>query len=121
MLKETRGQVVFVNSAAGLVAGGDHGLYAASKHALRSIAASIRDHVNSYGIRVVSVFPGRTATAMQEAAHRFEGRSYAPADLVQAEDIAELIVGTLTLSRSAEVTDVIVLPMKKPSPARLKQ
>jgi len=119
MLKETRGQIVFVNSAAGVSAGADNGLYAASKHALRSIAGSIRDHVNPYGIRVVSAFPGRTATAMQEAVHRFEGRRYAAAELVQADDVAELIVGALTLSRTAEVTEVMVRPMKKPSPARL--
>ena len=119
MLKETRGQIVFVNSAAGVSAGADNGLYAASKHALRSLAGSIRDHVNPYGIRVVSVFPGRTATAMQEAVHRFEGRRYAAAELVQADDVADLIVGALTLSRTAEVTEVMVRPMKKPSPARL--
>jgi short-subunit dehydrogenase len=119
MLKKTRGQVVFVNSTAGLSAGADNGLYAASKHALRSLAGSIRDHVNPYGIRVVSVFPGRTATAMQEAVHRFEGRSYAAAELVQAGDIAELIVGALTFSRTAEVTDIMVRPMKKPSSASL--
>ena len=118
MLKETRGQVVFVNSTAGLSAGADNGLYAASKHALRSIAGSIRDHVNPYGIRVVSVFPGRTATAMQEAVHRFEGRSYAAAELVQAGDVAELIVSALALPRTAEVTDVVVRPMKKPAHQR---
>ncbi len=119
MLKETRGQVVFVNSTAGLAAGADNGLYAATKHALRSIAGSIRDHVNPYGIRVVSIFPGRTATTMQEAVHRFEGRRYEAAELVQANDIAELIVGALALPRTAEVTDIMVRPMKMPSPARL--
>jgi short-subunit dehydrogenase len=76
MLKESRGQVVFINSTAALSAGADNGLYAATKHALRSITGSIRDHVNPYGIRVVSVFPGRTATPMQETVHRFEGRRY---------------------------------------------
>jgi short-subunit dehydrogenase len=115
MLKETRGQVVFVNSTAGLIAGVDNGLYAATKQALRSIAGSIRDHVNPYGIRVVSVFPGRTATTMQEAVHRFEGRRYEPAELVQAGDVAELIVGALALPRTAEVTDVVVRPMKQPA------
>ncbi len=115
MLKKTRGQVVFVNSTAGLSAGANNGLYAASKHALRSIASSIRDHVNPYGIRVVSVFPGRTATTMQEAVHRFEGRRYEAAELVQADDVAELIVGALAIPRTAEVTDVMVRPMKKPA------
>lgn len=118
MLKQTRGQIVFVNSTVGLSADADNGLYAASKHALRSIAKSIRDHVNPYGIRVLSIFPGRTATAMQEAVHRFEGRSYVAAELVQASDVAELVVGALALSRSAEVTEVMVRPMKKPADGR---
>jgi NADP-dependent 3-hydroxy acid dehydrogenase YdfG len=118
MLKQTRGQIVFVNSTAGFSADANNGLYAASKHALRSIAESIRDHVNPYGIRVLSIFPGRTATAMQELVHRFEGRSYAAAELVQASDVAELIVGALTLSRTAEVTEVMVRPMKKPAHGR---
>jgi NADP-dependent 3-hydroxy acid dehydrogenase YdfG len=118
MLKDTRGQVVFVNSTAGLSAGADNSLYAASKHALRSIAGSIRDQVNPYGIRVISVFPGRTATTMQEAVHRFEGRRYEAAELVQADDVAELIVGALTLTRTAEVTDVMVRPMKNPAHGR---
>jgi NADP-dependent 3-hydroxy acid dehydrogenase YdfG len=119
MLKETRGQVVFINSTAALSAGTDNSLYAATKHALRSIASSIRDHVNPYGIRVISVFPGRTATTMQEAVHRFEGRRYEATELVQARDVAELIVDALVLPRTAEVTDVVVRPMKKPAPASL--
>src|SRR5262245_12479253 len=49
LLRASRGQVVFVNSSAGLAAGADNGLYAATKHALRSLAGSIRDQVNSYG------------------------------------------------------------------------
>ena len=118
ILKETHGQVVFVNSTAGLVAGAENGLYAATKHALHSITGSIRNHVNSYGIRVISVFPGRTATSMQQAIHRLEGRSYEAAELVQTGDVAELIVGALALSRTAEVTDIVVRPMKKPGHAR---
>ena len=72
MLKASSGQVVFVNSTAGLAAGADNGLYAATKHGLRSLTGSIRDTVNPYGIRVLSVFPGRTATPMQEGVARVE-------------------------------------------------
>jgi short-subunit dehydrogenase len=115
LLKESRGQVVFVNSTAGLTAGVDNGLYAATKHGLRSLAGSIRDQVNQYGIRVLSVFPGRTATPMQEAVHRFEGRRYQPGELLQSSDVAEILVAALALPRSAEVMDVVVRPMNKPS------
>jgi short-subunit dehydrogenase len=118
MLKEANGQVVFVNSTAGLAAGADNGLYAAMKHALRSLAGSVRDHVNQYGIRVLSVFPGRTATPMQEAVFRFEGRRYEAAALLQASDVAGVIVAALGSPRTAEVTDVVLRPMKKPDPRR---
>ncbi len=115
LLKRSKGQVVFVNSTAGLAAGVDNGLYAATKHALRSLAGSIRDHVNRYGVRVLSVFPGRTATPMQEAVYRFEGRTYQASELLQPADVAEVVVAALTLPRTAEVTDIMVRPMKKPS------
>jgi short-subunit dehydrogenase len=114
MLKESRGQVVFVNSTAGLAAGADNGLYAATKSALRSLSGSIRDHVNPFGIRVMSVYPGRMATPMQEAVHRFEGHRYEPEILLQPSDVADAIVAALELPRTAEVTDIMLRPMKKP-------
>jgi len=113
MLKASRGQIVFINSTAGLAAGADNGLYAATKSALRSLSGSIRDHVNSLGIRVLSVYPGRMATPMQEAVHRFEGRPYEPGTLLQPGDVADAIVAALDLPRSAEVADIMLRPMKK--------
>jgi len=65
---------------------GGVGAYAASKHALRAIAESLRDEVNEDGIRVTSIFLGRTAGPMQERSHAMEGRSYRPERLVQPED-----------------------------------
>jgi short-subunit dehydrogenase len=117
LLKESRGQVVFVNSSAGLSAGVDNALYAATKRALASLAGSLRDHVNQYGVRVLSVFPGRTATPMQKAVHEAEGRPYDPASLLQPGDVADVILAALALPRTAEVTDVMMRPMRKP-PAR---
>ena len=120
-LKNSNGQVVFVNSTAGLVAGADNGAYAAMKHGLRSLAGSIRDHVNQYGVRVLSVYPGRTATPMQEAVHLFEGRRYELPNLLQPSDVADVIVAAIALPRTAEATDITVRPMKKPSPLKSGQ
>jgi NADP-dependent 3-hydroxy acid dehydrogenase YdfG len=58
---------------------------------------------------------------MQEAVHRFEKRRYDEEALVQAADVAELVVAALALPRTAEVTDVVVRPMKKPAPAASTQ
>ena len=55
---ESKGQIVFINSSAGLTARAKVGQYAATKHALKAIADSLRDEVNPLGIRVLSVYPG---------------------------------------------------------------
>jgi short-subunit dehydrogenase len=101
-----QGQVVFVNSGAGWVA------YAASKHALRAVADGLREEVNKQGVRVLTVFPGRTATAMQEEVHRFEGRPYDPERFLQPGDVAAMVLSALALPRTAEVTDIHVRPMR---------
>ena len=112
-LAERRGQVVFINSSAGLhPARGSWGAYAATKHALRAFADSLRDEVNPAGVRVISIFPGRTATPMQEQVKRFEGRPYDPERLLQPGDVAAAVVAALTAARSAEVTDLSVRPMR---------
>jgi short-subunit dehydrogenase len=67
MLRKRRGQVVFINSTAGLNASAGVGLYSATKHALKALADSLRAEVNSDGVRVLSVYLGRTVTPMQAA------------------------------------------------------
>ena len=109
-----RGQVVFINSSAGLSARRpDTGQYAATKHALKAIADSLREEVNPKGIRVLTLYLGRTATPMQEALFQLEGREYHPELLLQPEDVATLLVHALMLPRTAEVTDISVRPMIK--------
>lgn len=112
-LIERRGQVVFLNSSAGShPAKGSWGVYSATKHALRALADSLRDEVNGRGVRVLSVFPGRTATPMQEEVHRFEGKPYDPGRFLQPEDVAAAIVQALRLPRTAELTDLHIRPMR---------
>ncbi len=112
-LKISRGQVVFINSSAGLKAGADLGQYAATKFALKAIADSFRHEINPQGIRVLSVYPGRTATPMQAELYRMEGKKYRPELLMQPEEVAEIIVNALTLPYSAEVTEISVRPFLK--------
>jgi NAD(P)-dependent dehydrogenase (short-subunit alcohol dehydrogenase family) len=114
LLKVREGQVVFVNSTAGLVARAGVSQYAASKHALRALAESLREEVNPDGVRVLSVFLGRTATPMQAWVHEAEGKQYAPERLIQPDDVASIVLCALSLPRTAEVTEIRVRPMMKP-------
>jgi NADP-dependent 3-hydroxy acid dehydrogenase YdfG len=105
-LPPQHGQIVFVNSSAGLAAPEGLSQYAATKHALKAIADSLRKEVNKHGIRVLSVYLGRTATPLQAAVHAMEHKSYRPENLMQAEDVAGVIMHALSLPRSAEVTEI---------------
>ena len=113
MLKAQRGQVVFINSSSGMVAKPMSAQYDSTKHALRALADSLRGEVNAYGIRVLSVYLGRTASELQERICKLEGKPYRPEHLLQPGDVASVIVNALSLPRTAEVTDIHIRPMIK--------
>ena len=113
LLRKQKGQVIFVNSTAGLNAQANFGAYAATKHALKAVAQSLRDEVNADGIRVLTAYLGRTATPMQERIFRAEGRPYRSELLLQPEDIAQILMPLLQLPPTAEVTDITLRPFIK--------
>ena len=112
-LEKASGQVVFVNSSVGVRARGGIGAYAASKHALKAIADSLRDEVDPLGVRVLSVYPGRTATPMQKEIFAREGRPWTPEHLLQPEDVARAVLDAIALPRTAEVSDLHLRPMHR--------
>ncbi len=109
-LRRRQGEIVIINSSVSGRAG--VGAYAASKQALKTFADSLRDEVNRDDVRVLSVFPGRTASAMQEEIHRLEKRPYHAERLLQPEDVAATVVHALSLPRTAEITDLHIRPMR---------
>jgi NADP-dependent 3-hydroxy acid dehydrogenase YdfG len=113
LLIEAKGQVVFINSSQALRAAAGIGQYAATKHAMKAVADSLRDEVNGDGIRVMSLFLGRTASERQRTIFAAEGRPYPPERLIQPADIAQLVLSLLRLPRTTEVTDIVVRPMLK--------
>jgi NAD(P)-dependent dehydrogenase (short-subunit alcohol dehydrogenase family) len=112
-LKRACGQVVFINSSAGLAGRAGAAQYSATKHGLKALADSLRDEVNASGVRVLSIFPGRVSTPMQEAILRGEGRPWKPERLMQPEDVAQAMVSALSLPRTAELTSLSIRPMVK--------
>ncbi len=112
-MRSRRGQIVFINSSAGLTAKANASQYAATKHAAKAIADSLREEVNDAGMRVLSVFLGRTASPLQAAVHEMEGRAYRPEQLMQPEDVAAIVISALILPRSAEVTEISMRPLIK--------
>ena len=107
-LRLTKGQVLFVNSGAGLQASAAWSAYAASKFALKAFAESLSAEEAAYGLRVMTVYPGRTATAMQERVRAEENAPYEPLNYIQPENLASTIRLMLELPRDAVLTQVIV-------------
>ena len=111
LLRKGPGQVVVVNSSVVSASRAGVAQFAATQHALRAITDTFRHEVNAEGIRVLSVFPGRTATSRQEGLYEREGKEYRPELLLQPEDLATMVVAALMLPRTAEVTDIHIRPM----------
>jgi len=109
-LRAARGTVVFVNSGAGLVAHPQWSAYAASKFGLRALADSLRAEEQEHGVRVTTVFPGRTATAMQEKVHAQEGKAYDPSDWIDPGTVVDAILHVLDLPADATISDLTIRP-----------
>jgi short-subunit dehydrogenase len=105
-LRRARGQLVFINSAAGLVARKGVAFYAATKHALKAVADSLREELLPSGVTVLNVFPSRMNTSMQKAVLAMEG---AAADLnrfLRPEQTAEILVHAMERCRRGEIGSV---------------
>jgi short-subunit dehydrogenase len=109
----SQGQVVFMNSSVVNDPVAGTALYAASKHGLKGLADALRQEVNALGVRVISVYPGRTATPLQKWLAAKEGRAFHRDRLLQPGDVAAMVLKALTLPRTAEVTDILLRPARK--------
>ena len=109
-LRTAKGHIVFINSGAGLNAKPEWSQYAASKHALRALADSLRAEVNPQ-VRVTSIYPGRIASPMQRRVREFEGKPYDPKDFMQPEDVAQQVKAALSAPHSAQVHDLSIRPL----------
>ncbi|EIC08041.1 short-chain dehydrogenase/reductase SDR [Microbacterium laevaniformans OR221] len=109
-LRAARGQVVFVNSGAGLTAHPHWAAYAASKHGLKALADALRGEEAEHGVRVTTVYPGRTATPMQAEVHAQEGAAYDPDRWIHPASVVTAVLTALDLPRDAVISDLTVRP-----------
>ncbi|MEV6231872.1 SDR family oxidoreductase [Saccharopolyspora shandongensis] len=109
-LRAAKGHVVLVNSGAGLSAKPNWGSYAASKFALRAFADVLRAEEAGNGVRVTSVFPGRTATDMQRTVRDQEGGAFEPDHYLRPESVATPIVSAVRATGDAHLTEIVIRP-----------
>ncbi|WP_158879560.1 SDR family oxidoreductase [Amycolatopsis anabasis] len=113
-LRAARGHVVLINSGQGLTAREGWGPYAASKFALRAFADVLRAEEEPHGVRVTSVFPGRTDTEMQRDIIAGEGKDYAPEQYLRPDSVATAVLAAVSATPDAHLTELVL----RPRPAR---
>jgi short-subunit dehydrogenase len=109
-VRRGHGTHVFVNSGSGLNANATWASYNASKFGLRGFADALRQEEREHGVRVSSVYPGRTATPMQEQVHRQEGADYDADQWIRPETVATEIVRLIDLAPDATFPDLTIRP-----------
>ncbi|HET9170884.1 MAG TPA: SDR family oxidoreductase [Actinospica sp.] len=107
-LRHPAGHVLFVNSTSGLKTQRHWAAYSAAKYGLRALADALRDEEGGNGLRVTTVYPGRTATPMQALVHAHEERAYDPALWIDPATVAGTVLAALDLPADAELSDITV-------------
>ena len=110
-LRRARGQVVFINSGAGRKVSPGMASYSASKFAMRAFADSLRD--DEPDLRVTTIYPGRTDTAMQRELVAFEGGQYDPANFLRPETVAAAVVNAVATPPDGHVHEVVLRPGRR--------
>lgn len=110
LLRESGGQVVFINSGAGLRSFGGHTLYSATKHALKALADGLRSEEIDRGVRVASIYPGPTETPMLAGDLRKAGRPFESGRYIDPETIARTVRTVIDMGADAQLIDVSVRP-----------
>ncbi|MGL4305462.1 MAG: SDR family oxidoreductase [Mycobacteriaceae bacterium] len=107
-LRAANGQIIFINSGAGLRANPGWSSYAASKFALRAFADSLRAEEPS--LRITSVHPGRIDTDMQREVVACEGRDYVSSEFMSPTTVAEAVRNAVLTPTDAQIPEISIKP-----------
>ena len=96
MIERQTGDIINISSTAGLSGNALTSAYSASKFAVLGLTESLMQEVRKHNIRVTALTPSTVATDMAKELKLTDGN---PETVMQAEDMAELIIAQLKLNR----------------------
>lgn len=108
------GDILITSSISGCIDIQWEPVYSASKHAVQSLAHTLRRQVAADGIRVGAIAPGMVAnelwgiTTPEEAARLVAERAS-----LRSEDVAEAVVFMLSRPRHVTIRDLVMLPQNQ--------
>lgn len=119
MVERKRGQIVNIGSIAGKEVYPKGNVYSATKHAVDALTLAMRMDLNKENIKVSSINPGMVETEFSNV--RFKGdlnkakSVYERMTPLVANDIAEIILFTITRQAHVNIADLTVLPTSQAS------
>jgi len=105
MIKEGNGHIFNICSIASLQAYPQGGSYSISKYALEGFSKNLREELKDKGIKVTGVYPGATYT------NSWAGSGVEPSRIMEASDIAKMILAAAHLSPQAVIEDIVMRPL----------
>ncbi|WP_306353901.1 3-ketoacyl-ACP reductase [Flavobacterium sp. '19STA2R22 D10 B1'] len=102
MIARETGDIINISSTAGLKGNALTSAYSASKFAVLGLTESLMQEVRKHNIRVTALTPSTVATDMAKDLKLTDGN---PDKVMQAEDVAELIIAQLKLNRRVFIKD----------------
>jgi short-subunit dehydrogenase len=104
MIEAKQGHIFNICSIASLKAYNNGGSYSISKFALMGFSKNLREELKPHDIKVTSVYPGAVMTDSWAGFDNSAGR------IMEADDIATMIVAASKLSPQAVVEDITLRP-----------
>jgi NADP-dependent 3-hydroxy acid dehydrogenase YdfG len=107
-LRAAEGTIVFIGSGAGTRPVPGSAIYAASKHALKALADTLRIDEEKHRVRVVTVAPGQTATKMSGELTEEKLARY-----IKPTSVAATVRFVIDSPADVHLTDIAVRPRQE--------
>ena len=104
MMARRTGHIFNICSIAALKAYKYGGSYSITKYAMAGLAVNLRDEMREYGVKVTAVYPGAAYTSS------WAESGIPPERMMTAQDIAEMIYTSASLSPQACVEEIVIRP-----------
>jgi short-subunit dehydrogenase len=104
MMARGKGHIFNICSVASLQAYPNGGAYSISKFALAGFSRNLREEMKPHGIKVTTVYPGAAYT------DSWIGSGVDPQRIMEAGDVADMILAASRLSPQATVEEILLRP-----------
>ncbi len=104
MKKSGCGQIININSLAGINHKQERSVYHASKWGVTGFSRSLEDEVKKYGIKITDILPGKMKTNFSKKLNIEKSMS----DAMDTKQIAQLIRFILTLPKDVSIPEVSI-------------